>query len=421
MVYATLAFFTILLILVWIKRYWVGTAFLISVYLLMLLCSIGWLAEEPDLYRPTLVPSIVFCLTILLFFTPFFKKGRSLPIEGFKDESQERRFIKMGYTISIILILMMIAVAPAISNAFDLGLEGVRSDMYAEESEVFSGSVIERLGRYMLKWMANLCYPMLIMFFYSACFLRGHTLLKTLLFISSLSRVFYTMSIGSRSSAIYYLLFFIVSIILFYSYLGRTNKIIIFSFASVFLAVIVGYFIVVSFLRAALTGNDYLLRYAGQSYANFCDYFDNLNWHAYTLRRVLPLSSYLLNGKWSLAEYDIDVLNKTGMELGQFSTMMGTILIDLGVIGLLVYSLIYNRIACFVMKDRSFDITQLFWLGIIIQVPLHGVFYYSLHTVEASAAIIITLLIGHYLRTKKSSYEVTLGVIAFLVLLLQIR
>ena len=73
------------------------------------------------------------------------------------------------------------------------------------------------------------------------------------------------------------------------------------------------------------------------------------------------------------------------------------------------------------MKPKSFDITQLLLLGIIIQVPLHGIFYYSFHTVEASSAIIITLLIGHHFRNKKFSYEATMGIIALLVLLLQVR
>lgn len=421
MIYATLAFFIILLVRALTKKYWVGSIFLIVIYLLMLFFSIGWLEENPSLYRPTLVPSIVFCLMILLFFFPFFKTGKTLQLAGFSDELQKKRFVKIGYTISIIIILMMIAIAPAISNAFNLGLGDVRGDMYVGESEVFSGSFAERLGRYMLKWMGNLCYPILIMFFYSACFLRGYMLLKVLLFIASFSRVFYTMSIGSRSSVIYYLLFFGVCIILFYPYLSQRTRSLIFSFSSVFLAIIIGYFIYVSNLRTSNTGSDYLLRYAGQSYANFCDYYDNLNWHAYTLRRVLPLSSYLLGGKWSLSEYDIEVLKETRMELGQFSTMMGTILIDLGIIGLLVYSLIYNRIASYVMKAGFFDITQLLWLGIVIQVPLHGVFYYSFHTVEASAAIIMTLLIGHYFRRKSFPYEATIGLIAFLVFLLQVR
>ena len=346
---------------------------------------------------------------------------RTLHIAGFNNDLQKLRFIQIGYTLSIILILMMIAVAPAINNAFDIGLDDVRSDMYAGETEVFSDSIIESLGRYMLKWMANLCYPMLIMFFYSACFLHGHILLKLLLFISSLSRMFYTMSIGSRSSVIYYLLFFVVCILIFYPYLNRKTKAVTFSFSSVFLAAIIGYFIYVSNLRSEYTGNDYLLRYAGQSYANFCNYFDNLNWHAFTLRRVLPFSSYLLGGKWSLSEYDIEVLDKTGMELGQFSTMMGTFFIDIGIVGLLVYSLIYNRIASYVMKASYFDITQLLWLSIVIQVPLHGVFYYSLHTVEASAAIIMTLLIGFHFRVKNFSFSVTMGIITILVVLLQVR
>ena len=421
MIYATIVYFVILLVFVFVKKYWVGATYLLVAYLLMLFFSIGWLEENPELYRPTFIPSIVFCAVLLLFFLPFFKRGKTLQLTGFKDGTQKERFIKIGYTISIILIIMMIMVAPAISNAFEIGLDDVRSSMYAGESEVFSSSITERLGRYTLKWMANLSYPMLIMFFYSACFLRGYTWLKVLLFIASLSRVFFTMSVGSRSSVIYYLLFFIVCLILFYPYLNRKTKALTFSLASVFLTLVVGYFILVSILRAEQTGNSYLLRYAGQSYANFCDYYDNMNWHAYTLRRILPLSSYLMDGQWSLSEYDIAVLNKTGMEMGLFSTMMGTIFIDLGIIGLLVYSLIYNRIAKYVMKSKTFDITQLLWLGIIIQVPLHGVFYYSLHTVEASSAIIMTLLIGHHLRNKKLSYVATMGIIAFLVLILQSR
>ena len=421
MVYATIVYFAILLVIVFVKKYWVGAVYLILAYLLMLFFSIGWLEENPGVYRPTLIPSIVFCSMILLYFLPFFKIGKTLQLADFKDRAQKDRFIKIGYTISIILIIMMILVAPAITNAFEIGIEDVRSAMYVGESEVFSSSITEGLGRYTLKWIANLSYPMLIMFFYSTCFLRGHILLKVLLFISSLSRVFFTMSIGSRSSVIYYLLFFIVCLILFYPYLNRKTKALTFSLASVFLTLIIGYFIFVSFARTELTGNSYLLGYAGQAYTHFCDYYDNMNWHAYTLRRVLPLSSYFLEGKWSLADYDILVLNKTGMQLGLFSTMMGTILIDLGVFGLLVYSLIYNRIASYVMKPKSFDITQLLLLGIIIQVPLHGIFYYSFHAVEASSAIIITLLIGHHFRNKKFSYEATMGIIALLVLLLQVR
>ncbi|MEA4821998.1 MAG: hypothetical protein VB122_07245, partial [Erysipelotrichales bacterium] len=63
----------------------------------------------------------------------------------------------------------------------------------------------------------------------------------------------------------------------------------------------------------------------------------------------------------------------------------------------IVYFLISRRF----LRRNSLSLSNLLILGIIYQIPLHGVFYYSFWTKESSVCIIITLILAKYLKSSK--------------------
>ena len=65
--------------------------------------------------------------------------------------------------------------------------------------------------------------------------------------------------------------------------------------------------------------------------------------------------------------------------------------------GLILFAFVFTRIANRIMKRESFGLSQLIYLGIIIQIPLFGVFYYSFYKMEVTVSIIIAILIARYL------------------------
>ena len=49
------------------------------------------------------------------------------------------------------------------------------------------------------------------------------------------------------------------------------------------------------------------------------------------------------------------------------------------------------------------------YLGIVIQIPLFGVFYYSFYRIETIVSIIVALLIANYLNPKSRVVRFKLG------------
>ena len=51
---------------------------------------------------------------------------------------------------------------------------------------------------------------------------------------------------------------------------------------------------------------------------------------------------------------------------------------------------------------QVFSLSDLLILGILYQIPLHGIFYYSLWRMESTTCVLLTILIAKFLGLKKS-------------------
>ena len=235
--------------------------------------------------------------------------------------------------------------------------------------------------------------------------MKGKYLLKVSLLVSSLSAVYLGLLVGGRTNLMYWVLSYIFCIVLFWPHLtsGKKRSITVVSLAALILLIF--YFIFISIGRAEVAHGreteNFLLSYAGQSYLNFCYFFERLDFHPYTMKRIAPLSSTLLYGNFDLNDYKDFIMRKSGMNIGIFYTFLGDIFVDMGISGVILYTIGFFLITRRVMKKKKFTLSDLFILGVLFQIPLHGLFYYSFWKKESSACIILIILISKYLQTNK--------------------
>lgn len=386
-------------------RQYTIASYLIGVYTFSIFCSIllYQTSSNHEYQYTNFIPSILFCVFLLFYFIPFFKK--EFVIKSSDNRIFLRRFEIVSKGLSLILIIGCVFLFTKIKEAIAYGLVDTRIAMYKDENVFTSYNIIEYVGHSILKWLSGLCYTILIMFFYAYSFIKKQYLLKVLLIISSLSAIYLGLLVGGRTNLIYWVLTFIFCLVLFWSYLSAKKKRSITIVSLVTLGLLFAYLIFISIGRAAV-GHDgdtenFLLIYAGQSYLNFCYFYENLNFHQYTGYRIFPLTSSLIFGSFDLNEYRDLIMSQSGMNIGIFYTFLGDIFVDTGLIGVFLYSVIYFNVVKKVMKRKIFTLSDLLILGILYQIPLHGLFYYSFWKTESSACIILTIIIAKYLQTNK--------------------
>jgi oligosaccharide repeat unit polymerase len=387
------------------KKYTRIAIFLVAVYTFSILFSIILYNSDIDYRYTSLSASIVFCVTLLFYFIPFFKKD--LKIDSTYDANFLKRFTIIGYCLSIILIIGCLFLLTKIQEAMAYGLVELRQDtVYKGEEVLMNYSLIEHIGHSILRWLGGLSYSALIMFFYAFLYIKKKYLLKILLILSSLSTVYLGLLNGGRTNLIYWTLFFIFCLILFWSYFTPKKKKLILVITLVFLLVLSSYFIFITVKRVELGSgygmSNFLISYIGQPYLNFCDFFDNMNYHPYTLRRIFPLTSSLLSGRFNLSDYRDLIFFKSNMNIGVFYTHLGDLYVDVGIVGMFLYSVLFFLISKKMMKKEVFSLSDLLILGILYQIPLHGIFYYSLWRMESTTCVLLTILIAKFLGLKKS-------------------
>ncbi len=402
MVYVVFSYFVILFLFV--KKRFLGiTSYLVGVYTFSLFFSVWLYKSELQFQHASFLPSVIFCLTLLLYFIPFFKK--ELRIVESTNSKFIRRFCLLGYVVSGVLLIGSLFLLSKIQEVFAYGLVNSRISMYRGVEIFNSYSTKEHIGHSILKWLCGLSYSVMILFFYAASFIRKKVLLKSLLILSSLSATYLGLLVGGRTNLIYWVLFFIFCVIIFSPYLPKKSKRLIFLTSLVLFSLIGSYFIFITIGRAEYGhGGEaglFLITYIGQPYLNFCYFLDNLHYHPYTLYRIFPLTSTTLLGRFNLADYRDLIEANSQMDIGIFYTLLGDFFVDVGLVGMLIYSIAYYVVAKRVMKRRVFNLSNLLIVGMLYQIPLHGIFYYSFWKIESSVCVLLTVLMSKYLYIKK--------------------
>lgn len=401
MIYITFAIMLVLLIYTLYKNKWLVSTYLIGVYTFSLFFSIR-LIDLKYIYADyySLGGSIVFIILLLLYFYPYMRK-KPMIIHNSSDEFLER-FLRIGYLFSIILILGMILLAPYVFSSISYGLANIREMMYTSGSVEKTYGLFGHIGHSTLRWLGWLGYINMIMFFYALVYIPRKYIFKILTIVSSFSSVWIGILNGGRTYVIYWILFFFFCIAVFYKEFSFKRKKQVFIVLIIVIAILGEYFVYITTSRISIGAagknpGSFLINYIGMSYWNFNYFFDHCQWHPYSLSRILPLSSNFIIGRFDLAEYRLLIMRHTGLDIGTFFTFMGDIYIDVGIIGLFIYSFSYFFITLKLMKNSSFRFAHLIYLSILIQIPLTGLFYYSYYQMETTFSIIVSLIIARYL------------------------
>lgn len=408
-IYIAILFFACLLLFCKKRKYWLPAKYMVSLYLLSLLAALAsCFIDETLAKKISFTPTLLFCLLLPFSFSPFFQKEPKMVVD--RSSNYNRKFINCGYFISILLIASSLMLVTKMQEAFMYGLVEVRMDMYSGYNPISSYTMVEHIGHSILRWFGGLGYCLLIMFFYALAYIPGYRMFKILLIVSSLSVAYLGMLNGGRTHLLYWVLFFIFSFCVFFNVIPKKEKYWTLLVAIVPIFVLLSlYFVNVSIGRADAAHtetNNMLFDYMGKPYINFCYYYDNIDYHHYTLMRIFPLSNSIIGSNMDLAQYRELIENRTGLYIGTFFTFMGDIYIDIGLIGLLLYIVVvFVVIGNKLCKKKYVTISDILLMGIFARIIVHGLFYYSMYQKETTISLVLTVVLALILAPRSSIYS----------------
>ena len=156
---------------------------------------------------------------------------------------------------------------------------------------------------------------------------------------------------------------------------------------------------------------DSLIAYSGQSFVNFNYFFCNYQLRSVHFDRIFPLTNYfIIHPGCNLGDYRDMIWSDSGLNIGVFFTFLGDLLIDLGNLGMWIYTIIFFCISNYVCRtanqDGTIRLSRLLIILILILIPLQGVFYYSYYKTNIGYFVVGTLIISWILsHTLKNQYE----------------
>jgi len=209
-----------------------------------------------------------------------------------------------------------------------------------------------------------------------------------------------------RSKVFYWLITYGAMIVLFWRRMSKKQHKNISIASLIILSLAISYFLVLTFSRFETyeTGSKgSMISYAGQSFINFCFFFDKVRYSEFSLQRIFPLFYKLFfhNGINDTVSLNADISLKTGKEIGVFSTFIGDIMVASGKIAGILYCIAFSIVARSIIKFRTrrfvyFD--QMLFLFCLITIPMLGVFTHFYANFTRTLPFLLFIFYAFYLK-----------------------
>ena len=390
-------FVGLLLYSVFYKKWGIST-YIISVYLLTLVVSL--LIESIFAnYTDNKNASIIYATALFLFFQPYLRKT---PI--IKPLTNPYLISRVAICVNIIswlLIVLSILIIPAVFQSLRVGANDIRMGYYT-----YHGNFITSFAIHYIDILSPISYSLLTISFYMIAFIQGYDREKKLSFIASLAAPYYGILVGGRTQMIYWLLSLLFNYVLFYRYFPKVKRKQLFKYSSIVVAIIlvyIGYATINRFSSSDWGTNDSLLIYMGQSYPNFCYFYENFpKISSITLSRIFPLTDSFINGLFNINSYRDTLYLASGMDIGVFYTLLGDLFVDIGVKGIYIYAIFYLIITNIILNKKQLDIGDILIVGILFLIPLQGVFYYSFWKRQVTLCALVVVIFTRFIKEKKA-------------------
>lgn len=411
MAYITFTYFLILFLYIIYKHGLDISACIIGVYTVSSFVSIILLRNGffEDAYSPTLLPSLVYCTMITLVVLPFYNFNSNHRRPFYKMNSKIFNLMSwmfiVGFVFSLILfwkdIVLRISLGAAIGELRGVELETAQASL--------SGGM--RLISNILNTINSLSSISIILFFYSLAFLKRHWLFNLTLFISSLGCIIAGIIGIDRSIAMYWVMNLVFIFILMKPYLSIRLRRISIVLIVVVLAVVIAYLVMMTMSRYRSDAIESVLSYMGQSYLNFCWFWDNWDAPNFNMGFFTPILSHfvidwgyptpaVLYGNW--------LEMRTGVFVNVFYTFMGTVMIYIGKYCVIPFCILYTAIVSRKINKKSgiIDLQTIIPLFIFSIVIYNGlILYLFVDYIKAMAAwLFLGLCSLKFTKTKDVLY-----------------
>lgn len=363
------------------------SAYLISIYLFSAFFSIlidvfDYRSLDTQFYQISLFPTLIYCTLLTMVFYPFIKMKKINMDNYYNKEPKLFNFIAYFYMLIFLLFLYFsLDIIKMIFIDGDFGaLRRMMSLGEGDELSIFSQ--INSSFKYIFVFFGifgSLSFVMLIFYFYSICFLKKPQWFNTLLLISSTAIVLNAIIGIDRSKIIYWLIVYGFCFIFFKDYLSKKSKKNLYIVSGVLISFFIFYFISVTNSRfgESDTGTSGgMISYAGQSFINFCFFFDTHPYNGFTLQSVFPVFYKLFIDTDIAGNTQLQGLMsaQTGVAYGVFNVFFGEMSVSSNKIVGIIYVILYFFITNFILKYYNKGFYGLILLFLLISIPLLGLF-----------------------------------------------
>lgn len=415
MIYIPLVYFSILSLFLYRRHKHFDIAVIISLMFALsglfsvFMDNLGYRSYESSNYHISFLSSFVYCFLLTLCILPIhscdiFKKVNVKPLRNVKLI----KFISVASIIWFILIVLL--GRNTLTYVLNSDLADVRADLYAGES-VGDGwmSKMPTPLRFIFSFF-NLAFgcPWILIFLGFYSMIGGRVSLKYSYFflIASLSSPIYGIMGADRSATAYWIISVVVLFVLFHRQLPHKAKK---QLCLLGLIVFIGLFAYLFAMTMSRFGErdssggalGSLISYFGQSYINFCFFFDEYNLPYHHFGIVFPFTSqYLFGIPSGGVPIQQEMSRLSLMETGVFYTFIGHMIIGIGQAWAVFFTILYTILSSIqlgkIKRKPIISIDSLFLYFALASVPLLGLFghYY------ASPATTFSLLFMYFIIKK---------------------
>lgn len=351
----------------------------------------GW---EPEL---GFVPTVLYCFLLTLTILPF----NYIKSDKLKHIYNVHPLVIIGFCLILVAqaLLNFYLIADSTMDILNGDLNDVREAHYNEDMSFADIKAMSLPG--VLQYFNYLNYTTILalpLFFYYSCIERKSLWITSVLLFVSLSGPLKAIQAVDRAELILYAEMFLFCLVFFQKVLTNAVKRLMLVVGVPFALIGVVYLVAVSAARFDETNegtSGSVLQYAGQSYLNFCYFYDNADPSLIYPEREIPIISHVALGS-DYGGVKEERSAKEGFFIGVFATHVGAWMLDIGVVGAIVWSILFALLCTLIIMyiNRSeFEITEVMMLFILATIPIFGIFYYRFHSFQIALQYLVVGLL----------------------------
>ena len=382
----------------------------VSALFSVVMYAVGLTIYESETYRPTLLPTIIYCSLIYLCLYPFLKYS-NLRFHKIHPVKNERFLIILSWISVVWFILTFYVYINAITQVLNGDFAALRNALHSGDrisNEALKLPLIIRKLWALLNYIFKCPWVMIFFAFYAKFVQRLSWKYFFFFLLASTTTVMEGIVGIDRSKVTYWLIAIGANYLFFFKYVPTKEKkqinvslIVLVFFAIFYLSIATNSrFGDREYDNSAVSGSlGGVLLYLGQPYPNFCYFFDNFKSSWTTLANIFPTYYYLFYDNEPVGSVLIQTHLDTVTNVertGVFYTFIGALMVMSGFFTALIYCFFYYLISNIFLKrlfKNDTTIISLFLYQALSSILILGLFGYYYAEPLLDLSVILSFLL----------------------------